>query len=195
MTPFKTLLILAIASAAATSWAETSCFTGGHDSGELTFRSAVEGTRFSGLFGQFDVEYCMVDGQPEQGQITVVVETGSADTDNNDRDEALLGPEFFDVEQFPQSSWSSDSIQATDAGFTADGTLELRGISAPVAIDFQLSPDGSDQSLSVQGQFRMQGGAAINRQDFSVGTGEFADPEFVRNQVDVEFALTLSKSP
>ena len=37
----------------------------------------------------------------------------------------------------------------------------------------------------------MQGGAEVDRQRFDVGTGEFADPEFVRNRVDVAFEVLL----
>lgn len=166
------------------------CYSGNQDNGELTFASAVEGSGFSGQFGAFEVRYCMPENQPERGEIHVRVETGSADTDNSDRDEALLGPEFFDVAQFPLSTWVSRSIQVSNEGYRADGELELRGIQAPVSIEYAITPDGD--KLRVNGQFQMSGSAEINRQDFSVGTGEFADPEFVRNRVDVNFSVELT---
>ena len=166
------------------------CYIGNQDNGELNFASAVEGSSFSGHFAVFEVRYCMPENQPENGEINVRVETGSADSDNADRDEALLGPEFFDVEQFPVSSWVSRSIQALEEGYRADGRLELRGIQAPVSIDYVIAADGD--RLQISGQFQMSGSAEINRQDFSVGTGEFADPEFVRNRVDVDFSVELT---
>ena len=167
------------------------CYSGNQDSGELSFASAVEGSSFSGGFGEFEVRYCMAENRPENGEIHVLVETGSADTDNADRDEALLGPEFFDVAQFPQSTWASQSIQASEQGYRADGILNLRGIQAPVSIGYSITPDG--EALQINGRFQMSGSAEINRQDFSVGTGEFADPEFVRNRVDVNFTLELTR--
>lgn len=169
------------------------CYSGSQDSGELRFSSAVEDSGFSGGFGLFDVRYCMAENQPTVGEIVVTVQTGSADSDNNDPDEALLGPEFFDVEQFPVSTWTSQSITADQTAFKADGVLELRGIQAPVAIEFTINSEGDNGSINISGQFQMSGGAQINRQDFKVGTGEFADPEFVRNRVEVTFSLELNQ--
>lgn len=178
---------------AATSAVAQSCYSGNADRGTLTFEGAVEGTGFTGAFGQFDVEFCLADGDPSTGEIEVRVALDSADSNNRDRDEALLGPEFFHVERFPQATWTSTSIQASGDGYRADGELTLRDITAPQSITFRLSPDGD--ALVAQGRFSMTGGSEIDRQRFDIGTGEFADPEFVRNRVDVRFEVELSESP
>jgi polyisoprenoid-binding protein YceI len=169
--------------------AET-CFVGGDGSGTLEFRGAVEGTGFTGSFGDFDVRYCMPEGQPADGSIDVTVALASADSNNRDRDEALLGPEFFAVEQFPESTWTSTSIRADGEGYVADGELALRDITAPQSITFSLSPDGD--ALVAEGRFTMGGATEIDRSRFDVGIGEFEDPEFVRTRVDVSFEVVLS---
>ncbi|MEM7053221.1 MAG: YceI family protein [Pseudomonadota bacterium] len=187
----KTIVFVSTLFFAAQANAESHCYIGNQSSGELNFRSAVEGSGFSGGFGEFQVRYCMPQNQPDGGEIVVEVAMASADTDNRDRDEALLGPEFFDVEQFPTSSWTSEAISIQGDRFSADGRLNLRGIEASVPVQFQIDNAAGD-TLTVRGQFQMTGQAEINRQDFSVGTGEFADPEFVRNRVDVNFSIELS---
>jgi len=165
------------------------CYAGGHESGTLEFSGAVEGSGFTGSFGQFSVTYCMADRDPADGEIEVQVELASADTDNRERDQALKGEEFFAVGQYPRASWRSVSIERKDDGYTGDGELELKGVRAGQAIQFTLEPNG--EAIVARGEFTLLGAAEVNRQRFNVGTGEFADPEFVRNRVDVSFEVSL----
>lgn len=186
----KRLAVLALlASGVVVAQPGERCYSGGSDGGWLEFRGAVEGTGFSGRFGRFTVRYCMPPGAPVDGRIEVRVETASADSRNRDRDEALLGAEFFDVERFPHSSWTSSEIEATDDGYRAEGELELKGIRAPQAIRFALEPDG--EALVARGAFVLAGDAEIDRLRFDVGTGEFADPEFVRDRIELRFEVEL----
>lgn len=180
------VLMLAAASGAA---AEEKCFRGSQDTGELVFSGAVEGTDFTGRFGQFSVEYCMPDDGPADGRIDVRVQLSSADTDNPERDETLKGEAFFAVEQYPEASWKSRSISAEGGAYLAEGELELKGIRAAQPVNFTLTPD--DDDLVARGEFSMRGGAEIDRLRFDVGTGEFSDPEFVRNRVDLSFEIRL----
>jgi len=169
--------------------AEEKCFRGSQDTGELVFSGAVEETSFTGRFEQFAVEYCMPDGGPTDGRIAVRVQLSSADTENPERDETLKGEAFFAVEQYPEASWESRSISAEGGAYVADGELELKGIRAAQAVNFTLTPD--DDDLVARGEFSMRGDAEIERLRFDVGTGEFADPEFVRNRVDLSFEIRL----
>ncbi|MCA1780084.1 MAG: YceI family protein [Xanthomonadaceae bacterium] len=175
------------------------CFKGDQDSGELRFSGAVEGSGFTGRFGSFEVHYCMPGGQPDNGDIRVTVDLSSADSDNRDRDQTLLDEEFFAVGQYPVAVWTSCRIepagdpqgsQQDGAEFIAQGRLELKGVAALQAVRFTLRVDGED--LRVSGGFVMQGESEIDRQRFRIGTGEFADPEFIRNRVDVAFEIELS---
>ncbi len=165
------------------------CYSGGSDSGFLEFRGAVEGSGFTGRFGDFEVRYCMTEGGPADGSIDVAVRLASAESGNNDRDETLIGPEFFHVERFPEATWSSTALRAAGDAYEADGELTLRDITADQSIVFRLVPDG--EGLVAAGEFTMAGSSEIERLRFDIGTGEFADPEFVRNRVDVRFEVRL----
>lgn len=169
--------------------AEAKCFSGDQDTGELRFSGAVEGTDFTGRFGAFSVRYCIPDSGPADGQIDVRVQLSSADTENRERDETLKGEEFFAVEKYPDASWTSLTISEEAGRYAGVGELVLKGIKAEQAITFTLTPEGDD--LLAQGEFRMRGGAEVERLRFDVGTGDFADPEFVRNRVDVDFEIRL----
>lgn len=173
-----------------TSGGDLRCYTGDASSGELTFAGAVEDTGFTGRFGEFSVRYCLAGETPEDHEIRVTVGLASADSDNRDRDEALRGPEFFAVERHPTAVWESTGVRREDGKYVADGELSLKGITAPQSIRYELTPDG--ETIIARGRFTMSGGTRVDRQRFDVGTGEFADPEFVRNEVVVEFEVKLS---
>lgn len=108
--------------------AEEKCFSGNQETGELAFSGAVEGTGFTGRFGEFSVRYCMAESGPVDGRIHVQVGLSSADTENRERDETLKGEAFFAVEQYPDATWDSGSITAQAAGYLAQGELELKSI-------------------------------------------------------------------
>jgi len=186
------IAMMAVSLASGSALAEERCYAGDASSGTLEFMGAVEGTGFTGRFDEFSVKFCMPAGAPVEGRIETKVALGSADTDNSDRDEALLGEEFFHVDEYPESVWTSREIFAAESGdgYTADGEMRLKGIAAGQAIRFTLSPDGED--LVASGDFTLAGDAEVERQRFDVGTGEFADPEFVRNRVEVRFEVRLS---
>lgn len=170
--------------------AESVCYAGGGGTGSLEFAGAVEGSGFTGRFGEFDVRYCMPEGEPGSGRIEVTVALASADSDNRDRDTTLKGEEFFDVASYPESTWRSIGIVRDGEGYRADGELTLKGITAAQPIRFTLEPDG--ERMVARGVFTLAGDAEVDRQRFDVGTGEFADPEFVRNRVDVRFEVELA---
>lgn len=172
--------------------ADETCFSGGHDSGFLEFSGAVEGTGFTGRFGEFSVEYCVPEAGPESGGIRVEVRLESADTDNRDRDQTLMGSEFFAVDEHPRARWRSRRIEGADDGYRASGELTLKGITRDQPIRFTLEPDGAD--YRARGGFTLAGTADVDRQRFEVGTGDFADPEFVRNRVDVRFDVKLERN-
>jgi len=168
------------------------CYHGSAEQGgQLEFRGAVEGSGFSGRFESFRVDYCMPAAAPEAGQIEVSVELASANSRNRDRDEALAGEEFFDVERFPFSTWTSKRIERVESGYVADGVLELKGVRADQAVRFELTPDG--EAILAVGRFVLGGTAELDRQRFGVGTGEFVDPEFVRDRIELEFEVELRR--
>ncbi len=162
------------------------CYRGDADSGELEFRGVAEGSRFTGRFRSFEVRLCLKDQSPETATIEVNVETGSATVGNRQGDAALVDEDLFAVEQFPEATWSSSEIEADDDGFLAAGELSLRGVSAsqPVSLLFEFG----------EGSLKLSGSAEILRLEYGVGQGEFDDPDFIRDRVDLSFELMLSET-
>lgn len=163
--------------------AEVACYRADGDSGELNFRGEAEGTPFSGFFDDFEVRLCTADGGLAGAEIEVRVSTSSVTVGNRQGDEALRGSDLLAVEQFPEAIWISEGVEASGDGYRAQGRLSLREVSADQAVNLNLEQDGESWWLS--------GDAEILRLEFNVGTGEFDDPEFIRNRVDLRFELKL----
>jgi polyisoprenoid-binding protein YceI len=184
-------IVMALATAVSAHGAEECCYAGDATSGTLTFTGAVEGERFTGRFGDFSVHYCIRGEDPASHGIEVRVVLASADSDNRDRDSALMGPEFFAVDRFPVSVWRSTAVRREDEGYLAEGELTLKGISASQRVRYTLESGGG--SLLAEGRFVLAGEAAVDRRRHDVGTGEFADPGFIRDQVSVDFRIELAR--
>ncbi len=166
--------------------AEKTCFAADGDSGELNFRGEVEGTAFSGFFEDFSVRVCMEDERLETAEIEVTVKMAAATVGNRQGDEALRGRDMFAVDRFPEASWRSADVEAANGAYRANGQLSIRDISAEQPVNLRLERDGEQLWLS--------GDAEIMRLDFNVGLGEFEDPDFVRNRIDLRFELQLTPS-
>jgi polyisoprenoid-binding protein YceI len=154
----------------------------------LEFTATQAGGEFDGRFERFRPEIVFDPADLASSRIVVEIETGSADTQDKDRDTALAGEEFFAVARWPSARY--EARQFTAAGgdrFEAHGKLTLRGITRDVRLAFSFKPsaDGRTAALS--------GGTTIRRLDFGIGQGEWADPKWIGNEVRIRFVLALQQ--
>lgn len=183
---FETLIVGLLLAAAPLAQAGSECYRADAETGELKFIGVADGNRFTGHFHEFNVSVCMRNRDLSTADIEVTVATGSADTDNRDRDSELHGEAFFHVEEHPEAVWQSGEIVAEGDTYLADGELTLRGITNDQPVRLKLNRTHDDM--------RLTGSAEIMRLEFNVGVGDedLEDPEFIRNRVDLEFDLPLS---
>jgi polyisoprenoid-binding protein YceI len=149
---------------------------------ELGFTGDYGGEAVPGMFKRFSGTAVFDLAQPLATRFDTEIDVASLDTDYADRDETLRGPEFFDVEAHPSARWVStgDCIQIS-ARLSCPGTLTLKGVTHPVMIDIAPSADGRS----------IEGKASLARNQFAIGSGEWADPETIADAVDIRFSLLL----
>ncbi|AKS41412.1 YceI family protein [Wenzhouxiangella marina] len=160
------------------------CWWSDADHGQLGFVGQIEGRAFDGRFTAFAVSVCLDEADKlASARIRVEVDTASADSGNPDRDRMMSGSSFFASRDFPTAVWQTESLRPDGEGFLAFGELELRGIRVeqPVELRFDFSSEVP----------RLSGEARVSRLAYEVGTGEFADPDFIADTVDVHFELDL----
>lgn len=173
---FAWLLALAAPVAMAADYAQASGST-------LTFSGSYQGEHFLGRFPGFATRLSFDPAKPEKGWLEVVIPLTTASTGIGDYDGELRGPSFFDSARFAQARYSARGFRSLGGGrYAADGTLSLRGIDKPVTLEFTWTP-GPDPVLD--------GVAIVQRLDFGVGSGDWADTDTLPNAIAIETRVVL----
>jgi polyisoprenoid-binding protein YceI len=103
--------------------ASTAGFAVRHFWGAITVR---------GRFGRLDGEGSVGPDGTAAGQ--VVIDAGSLDTGNKQRDKHLRSADFFDVQPHPRVVLTVNSgVPAAEGRLAVDGALEAAGVSQPVS--------------------------------------------------------------
>jgi polyisoprenoid-binding protein YceI len=153
-------------------------------SGKLEFSGIQAGAKFTGAFRTFRVKLDFDPAQPAQGSLDVTVETDSVDTQDGERDQVLKSADFLWVEKYPQAVFHASRFERDGAGWRVPGELTIRGVKRTEPVLFTLAP-GASGSL-------MKGSANLKRLPFGLGQGDWASTEWIGDEVDVRFELTLT---
>ncbi|HXO22444.1 MAG TPA: YceI family protein [Thermoanaerobaculia bacterium] len=88
-----------------------------------------------GRFKDFEGTIKYDKQNPAVSSVAFTVQAASIDTDNNDRNNHLKSPDFFDVQKFPTLSFTSTAVQAKDANtLNVTGDLTIHGVTKKVTI-------------------------------------------------------------
>jgi polyisoprenoid-binding protein YceI len=152
-------------------------------SSTLDFSGIYQGDAFDGHFKTFDAAIVFDPAQLAASRFDVKITLASTDTANSERDDSLRGADFFDTAHMPVATYTATHFRSLGGNrYAADGTLSLRGISKPVTLTFAWAA-GPTPALV--------GDAQLNRLDFKVGGGQWADTSMIGNAVKVHTALKL----
>lgn len=153
-----------------------------HNFGLLTSR---------GIFHRFLANLTLDPVNPFQSRIIVTMEAGSGEMDRPVATEILLSPNFFDAAQFPHIRFASNHITREGPGhYVVDGSVEIRGITKPFALDTRLVSEHPDpRSQTKIAEFVATG--TLQRSSF----GMTADPLLVSNAIEIIIHARLALGP
>jgi polyisoprenoid-binding protein YceI len=177
MRPLFLVLMLVGGSAQATDYAMQPGST-------LGFTASYQGEAFNGSFGKFNPQIRFDPAKLADSKFDVQITLTSANTQNSERDETLLGSEFFDAKAQPQAHYLATKFRALGGNrYVADGALTLHGVTKPAPLTFTWTA-GAKPVLA--------GEAKLKRLDFNVGTGDWTDLDLIPNDVKVTTKLVLA---
>ncbi len=114
--------------------------------------------------GYFDAEH------PANSRAELTIKAASIDTRNAGRDAHLRSNDFFDMDTYPEITFTSTAVEPVDAGqYRVTGDLTIKGVTRPVTIDF----DYTGTAIDPYGNTRigLEGKTTVNRKDgASTGT-------------------------
>ncbi len=99
-------------------------------------------SRTVGRFDNFDGTFLIDEQTPENSQITFEIDAASINSNHEPRDAHLRNADYFDVEKHPTITFTSTKVQMlTPSAGKLYGDLSLRGVTAPVTLDFRMVRD------------------------------------------------------
>jgi polyisoprenoid-binding protein YceI len=94
-------------------------------------------TKVRGSFNEFEGSAYVDAENPSASKVAVTVKTASSDTRNSDRDAHLRSNDFIDMDTYPEISFVSTDVEGIDEGYRVTGDLTIKGVTKPVAVDFE----------------------------------------------------------
>jgi polyisoprenoid-binding protein YceI len=105
-------------------------------SSEISFD--IEGLKDTkGFFKDFDIVFKVSDNDPEQAKIKVSINVKSINTDNDIRDEELIGSDFFNTDKYPLIEFYSKGIKKIEDKYFTKGSINMMGESRDFEFSFE----------------------------------------------------------
>jgi len=130
------------------------------------------------------------------GKIDFTIDVNSVDTDNEQRDNHLRSPDFFDAAKYPQIVFKSKSLQQRSGNqYQLKGDLTMHGITREVTLDaVYRGTVPQDPFGNTKAGFKISG--VIDRTQWGLNwTGKLASGDLlVGNDVNIMCNIELTKA-
>ena len=155
------------------------------DQSRVAFVSKQMGVPIDGEFRKFSAQLSFDPAKPEAGRARIDIDMASIDAGSAEANEEVVGKNWFNVRQFPAAGFVSTGVRPLGGGkFEVAGTLTIRDKTREVLAPFTMTT----QAATVQ----FDGSFVINRADFGIGRGVWADFDTVANEVQIKFKLVAA---
>jgi polyisoprenoid-binding protein YceI len=161
-----------------------------HSSAEFKVRHFM--ANVTGRFKSFDAVIHLDRTKPANSSVEFTIDTPSIDTNNNNRDEHLRSPDFFDVAKFPTITFKSVSIAADEKTkdlYQVTGDLSMHGVTKRVTLPVQFLGFGRGPRGGEKAGFEIE--TTINRKDFGITWNRTLDEGGVMLGDDVKVTINL----
>lgn len=124
-------------------------------------------TKVRGQFGEFRGTARIDDANPASSATEIVIQAGSFDSSQEQRDGHVRSGDFLDVEVYPEITFTSTGVEkAGDDVWRITGDLTIRDVTAPVTVDFEFTGLAKDPFGNIRAGF--EGATTINRKDYGI---------------------------
>ncbi|HEY2660320.1 MAG TPA: YceI family protein [Caulobacteraceae bacterium] len=152
----------------------------------LGFTASWSGQPVEGHFDRWSADILFSPTALDKSHLTVSVDLASVSTGDAQRDATLPTEDWFNVAAHPKATFTATKFRKVgDGRFTADGTLDLRGVKKPLSLPFTLKIDGKTA--------RAHGSVTVDRTAFGVGQGEWSATDSIPAAVKVNVALAADR--
>ncbi len=145
----------------------------------VIFKYSYSDTPYQGEFKNIQATFEIDPLSPSDCKIDVLIPIIDLEVGDEETESYMFDIELFDVDQFPTATFTADQCELTGVdSFTAKGMLTIRDQTQPMDFPFELSIDGT--------RFNLTSEVTVQRLDFGVGQGYFANTSAIPNEVVIE---------
>jgi polyisoprenoid-binding protein YceI len=144
--------------------------------------------KHDGGFGTFEGTIDLVDADPTKSRVSVEITMDSLTADAEQLVGHLKSKDFFEVETYPKSRFTSTAVVAGGDGgasHTVTGNLELHGVTKSITFPATITVQGD--TVAVKAEF------AINRKDFGIVYPGKPD-DLIKDDVLLRLNISAKKS-
>ena len=152
-------------------------------------------SKIRGGFDEFEGSGFFDADTPSNSRLQLTIKADSIDTRNADRDAHLRSNDFFDMENHPEITFNSTSVEGAGEGaFLVTGDLTVRGVTKPVTLDFEYTGDATDPFGNKRVGF--EGKAEVNRKDWGINWNATLDAGgvMIGDKVTLDFDVSAIRS-
>lgn len=146
----------------------------------LTFTGKQMGAPFTGQFKKFQAQVQFDPVHLNQSYTHLQIDVTSTSLPSKESETELKGKNWFDTARFPQAKFESTTIKPQSNGYLVLGKLTIKNTTKTVSVPMN-AKKRADNTWEFTGKI------SLNRLDFQLGQGMWADLETVANEVDVHF--------
>jgi polyisoprenoid-binding protein YceI len=153
-----------------------------------------------GVFRKFEAEVFTTGLDFSTAEVNFRIESASIDTNNDNRDAHLRGPDFFDSDKHKYIVFISERIEASENNrtFALWGELTIRGIKKQIRLDVESGGMIKDPWGKEKAGFTISG--KLNRKDWELTWNQALEAggamlsDDVHIQCEVELAMVTDES-
>jgi polyisoprenoid-binding protein YceI len=152
---------------------------------QITFVSKQMGVPVDGRFKKFDAKITVDPARPEAGKAQFEIDLASIDTGSDDADSEVKGKSWFNAATFPKATFVSSQVRPLGNNrYEALGKLTIKGTTRDVVAPFSIKQEA--------GGALFDGSFVLNRLQFKIGEGAWADTATVADEVQVKFKFFVT---
>lgn len=177
---FAPLLLVLGAQAQAANWEIDSAES------SVVFKYSYEGTPYEGEFKNVAATFDIDPMNPASCNFSVTIPIADISVGDAETLDYLMDLEMFDVDQFPTASFQAEKCSMSSMNnFTSEGMLTIRDQTHPMTFPFTMEVEMYDG----QPRFHLTTEVTVQRLDYGVGQGYWANTATIPNEVIISIDL------
>jgi polyisoprenoid-binding protein YceI len=161
-----------------------------HSSATFTVRHMVI-SNVAGRFGNVTGTIVYDEKNPQNSSVNAVIKTATINTDNTARDNDLKGPNFFDVEKYPDITFKSKKVEKRGDQWVAIGTLTMKDVSKDIELPFDLATLKTARGTRIGVTTETK----LNRQDYHLSFNKTLETGGMVVGNDVKIEISIEATP